>query len=601
MQIFYTVRPGESLQLIAQRWKLPIPSLIAANRLVPPYTIFPGQQLSMPPGVDLIRVNSGDTLYRLSQQYGIPLPVIIEANRLSPPYRIEVGQLLRIPPGVPYYTVRPGDTLYSIASKYNVITAGQIRPELIQQQNQLPSSLIYPGMHLIIPYAPPGDPGWIAYTSDRSGSYDIWLYRPFDGLNIPLTQNLGEEFSVPYWSPDSGRIAFIGKRGILYVIEIVTGATAQIDQIEPYTLLDWSPDSQSLSYMKQDQIVLYHTVTHQVRTIRSPGATDVQWFPSGRELLFQAPDSAGVSQLFKININGTEKRQVTQNTEGPLHDIRLSPDGTFALFTSPGVSISIISTINLTTGQTHTLQGGPLAKNYFPAWSPDSSLIAYSATASSDTGYYSLIETDARTGGNRRTWALSECFGTPVTWSPRGDKIVYLSGCRNQESSSQIWLVDINHPVPILLVTGGRITAVQWSPLTTDSFKVYRSTKYHVSFSYPASWQPVSEERAEGVDGFFQVSAISSDEELSEVCRSEAFHRLRPYGSQPQIISTKVQNQEACFIYPSSDQPIEMKKQAALIARYPRPIQIQGTTYPFFVLWADRNHIDQIVRSLSWI
>ena len=39
MQIFYTVRPGDTLYNIAMRWSVPLQALIAANNLAAPYTI----------------------------------------------------------------------------------------------------------------------------------------------------------------------------------------------------------------------------------------------------------------------------------------------------------------------------------------------------------------------------------------------------------------------------------------------------------------------------------------------------------------------------------------------------------------------------------
>ena len=103
--------------------------------------------------------------------------MIIEANQLKPPYILQVGQLLKIPPGVPYYIVQPGDTLNQIAKRYNVTTGGQSNSELIQKANKLSSTNISPGMKLAIPYAPPGNRGFIAYTSNRGGQYDIWVYN----------------------------------------------------------------------------------------------------------------------------------------------------------------------------------------------------------------------------------------------------------------------------------------------------------------------------------------------------------------------------------------------------------------------------------------
>ncbi|WP_419887251.1 LysM peptidoglycan-binding domain-containing protein [Neobacillus niacini] len=604
VQLFYTVRPGDTLYQIARRNELPVDSLIAANNLSTPNSIFVGQQLSIPPGVDVIRVKPGDTVYQISENFGVPSSVIIQANQLQPPYVIQVGQLLKVPPGVPYYVVQPGDTLFQLASRFNVVTGGESNFELIIKVNNLSSNIITPGMQLIIPYAPPGDRGLIAYNSNRSGSYDIWIYNPSNGMNQQITNGLAESFSTPFWAPDSTKIAFVGKEGILNILNLVDNRIAQIDQFGDGlgVFLDWSPNSQEIVYTKPNGLVIYNVITHRARILNAPGATDAQWFPSGTELLFQAFDTQGVSQLFRIKTNGTGKERITRNTGGRLNNVRLSPDGTFALYTTPGASISIIYSVNLATGNALEVKGGPLAKNYFPTWSTDSLSFAYSATAFENLGYFSLVRTAGRQGMNEVTRAISDCFATPVTWSPDSRKIAYLSGCKQQGSSSEIWLVDLTHPVPIQLVEGGSITALQWSPLPITSLKkTYSNSVYKIRFQYPSHWQRVNDERYEGEDGFFQISAIASDQSIEMVCQNEAFHQLNPYGTKPRIQHTRIRNQPACLIFPSQDQPSEMKNQAALIVQYPNPVTIEGTEYNYFILWADQNHIIEISNSLTFL
>jgi TolB protein len=604
MQLFYTVRPGDTLYQIARRWELPVESLIAANNLETPYTIYVGQQLSIPPGVDVIRVVPGDTVFKIAQYFGVPQSVIFEANKLNPPYIIQPGQLLKVPPGIHYYVVQPGDTLFQIARRFNVITRGLSNTELIREVNHLPSNTIFPGLKLIIPYAPPGDKGLIAYTSNVGGDYDIWLYNPSNGENVQFTIGLGESFSIPFWSPDSKRIAFVGKNEILYVIQLTEGTITRIDQFSEGlgVFLNWSPDSQKIIYTKQNDVILYNLNTHQFQKLNQPGITDVQWFPSGTELLFQAPDASGVSQLYRIQIEGTNKLQITQNTGSRFNNVRLSPDGLNVLYTTPGASISIIYTLEVSTGNVFEVRGGPLAKNYFPVWSPNSSVISYSATAFDNVGYFSLIRTTGKRGENDFTRAISNCFATPVTWSSDGRKIAYLSGCNNNGPASEMWVIDILHPVPVRLIAGTLITALQWSPSPSVPMKkTYSSTVYKVQFQYPSHWVRVTEERYEGQDGFFQLSAISTADTITEICHNEAFHQLLPYGSEPCIIKAQIQLEEACFIFPSEDQPPEMGGQAALIVRYPKPIQILGSTYNYFILWVDQEHLNEISSTLVFL
>ena len=44
----------------------------------------------------------------------------------------------------------------------------------------------------------------------------------------------------------------------------------------------------------------------------------------------------------------------------------------------------------------------------------------------------------------------------------------------------------------------------------------------------------------------------------------------------------------------------EEKEAAELIIKYPKPIQIDSFTYYYFVLWADKNHIEQIAQTIQF-
>lgn len=605
MQFFYVVRPNDTLQQIAKRRELPIQSLIAANNLPVSGQISMGQQLSIPQGVNIYQVQPADSVYRISQEYGVPTSMINEKNQLQAPYILQAGQLLNVPEGIPYYVVQSGDTLEQIAKRYNVTKDGEYSPDLIQQINELPSRTISQGMKLIIPSAQFNDDGFIAYTSNRGGTYDIWTYNLRNGENQQLTNGLGDTFSQPVWSPDSSRIAFVGKDRIIYIFYTVENIIAAIDQLEEggdFTL-DWSPDSSSLVYAARGIIILYNATLHEAEIVNQPGASDVNWFPNGSELLFQALDSSGISQLYSSGIVGTDRKQLTNNTAGPLQNVRLSSDGMFALYTTPGASISIINTLELSTGNVFEVKGGPLSKNYYPEWSPNSLQIAYSATDFERVGYFSQVRTVGHEGEDDRVRAISNCFSTPVTWSSDGRKLAYLSGCKEQESAKEIWVVNLNHPVPIRLIEGGNITALQWSPqpIMDVSKAEFTSEVFDVNFQYPASWKKITTERYEGSDGFFQISALFGSENIDEVCHAEAFQQSMPYGSAPQIIPKQTPYEQMCTILPSADQPAKMNGQAAFIVSYPTPTIIDGATYNYFVLWADQDHIKEISSTILFL
>lgn len=459
MQQFYTVRAGDTLNAIASRWSIPLRSLIEANNIADPSAILPGQQLSMPPGITAYTVKSGDTVYTISQQYGIPVPDILEANGLTSPNALTPGMVLTVPAGVPFYIVRQGDTLYQIAGRYNVATGGRPRPDLISAANPGLTGAVYPGMTINVPYMPSGGTGWLAVVSENN----IELYDPPSGEihTIPIPET--GRASTIFWSPSLGKIAYGGSSGTIYIILIDSGEIRKIDQISSPAFMDWSLDSDKLIYSNGREIRVYTVSNNTYRAIARPGASFVQWFPDDRVLLFEAKDPAGISQLFISNTDGSREMQITDNKEFPIHEVRLSPDGRYVLYTSPGASISEITVLDLTTRLQYQIPGGPQSKNFYPSWSPDSSRIAYSSAVFQNGKYFSLIRMSGVRGEADFTLAISDCYTTPVTWSPDGRGIAYLSGCGKDQPPKEVWSLDLTKPVPVNILSGHRYFNLDWS------------------------------------------------------------------------------------------------------------------------------------------
>ena len=138
-----------------------------------------------------------------------------------------------------------------------------------------------------------------------------------------------------------------------------------------------------------------------------------------------------------------------------------------------------------------------------------------------------------------------------------------------------------------------------------DMWIAFSSPAFAISLQYPADWQPVpgygspetGETRFGAINGFFHISAMDSDS-IDLATAAEAEHKLQPYGSQPTIETLQVRGQEARLILPSDDQPAGMQNQAAIIIRYPQPVNVVGTPCRYFVLWGDWPHIRTIAQTL---
>ncbi len=126
--VTYVVSPGENLYRIGLRYGVSVQTLMQANGLNNPRSLYAGQRLRIPTGsrtgaptvpavpppspaqgpnvqdgATTHRVSAGENLYRISLRYGQSIQAIAWANGLKNPYLIYKGQQLVIPnrQGVP--------------------------------------------------------------------------------------------------------------------------------------------------------------------------------------------------------------------------------------------------------------------------------------------------------------------------------------------------------------------------------------------------------------------------------------------------------------------------------------------------------------------
>ncbi|WP_422123835.1 LysM peptidoglycan-binding domain-containing protein [Planococcus sp. X10-3] len=135
----YTVKAGDTLYGIAQRFNTTVARLAAANNIpnvnflrIGQVLIIPGTSTTPPPATSTkYTVKAGDTLYAIAQRYNTTVARIAAANNLPNVNLLRIGQVLIIPgtsttppPATSVkYTVKAGDTLYGIAVRYNTTVA----------------------------------------------------------------------------------------------------------------------------------------------------------------------------------------------------------------------------------------------------------------------------------------------------------------------------------------------------------------------------------------------------------------------------------------------------------------------------------------------
>ncbi|NML04769.1 M23 family metallopeptidase [Sphingomonas sp. G-3-2-10] len=118
----YVVRSGDSLRLIAVKTGAGSEAIARANNLAAPYTIQPGQRLTIPPG-RYHTVRDGETGIAIAQAYSVDWGRIVTVNALQEPYILRTGMRILIPSTGP-------ETLEERAARFrididDIVTGGQ--------------------------------------------------------------------------------------------------------------------------------------------------------------------------------------------------------------------------------------------------------------------------------------------------------------------------------------------------------------------------------------------------------------------------------------------------------------------------------------------
>lgn len=95
------------------------------------------------------------------------------------------------------------------------------------------------------------DGRWIAWLSDASGEYEIWVQQSDGKEEARQVGDFGPPFKVGLqWAPDSESIAYADKTGTLYIVDVESGRRTEVfaDPFGNIDSISWSHDSNWLAY-----------------------------------------------------------------------------------------------------------------------------------------------------------------------------------------------------------------------------------------------------------------------------------------------------------------------------------------------------------------
>jgi Tol biopolymer transport system component len=266
-----------------------------------------------------------------------------------------------------------------------------------------------------------GVEGKIAFTSDRTGNYDIFVMNADCTELTQLTHDPAADWH-PAWSPDGTRLAFahsfLGTDIFIMNADGTDLRKCTDDEADDHEM-SWSPDGTKIAFASN-------------RTVVQSGSSDYD--------------------IFVMNADCTGLTQVTDN---PTDDREpaWSPDGTTIAFSSGGVGTP---GVNKLSGNYDIFVINPDGRgqrrltydrrdDQNPAWSPDGTRIAWKRdragadkllVMNADGSRAFQLVTDATGGEELSRDGLPD--GSPA-WSPDGSKLVFSS---QRTGNTEILLVN---------------------------------------------------------------------------------------------------------------------------------------------------------------
>nr|WP_137676929.1 amidohydrolase family protein [Parerythrobacter lutipelagi] len=314
------------------------------------------------------------------------------------------------------------------------------------------------------------------FTTGRSlGTGEVWLYHVSGGGGVKLVkrpnENHQKELGEPVYAPDGSAIYYTRNNTGGPIFEYAQDSNAGIFQIDRYDVQTGeiteavggyggavrpapSPDGKSIAFVRRDkdqsQLWVKDFASGRERMIYGSLDMDVQetwavtgvypnidWTPDSREIVFWAG-----GKLYRVDVASGASREIpfrVNDTRGvadaPHPVIEVAPDSfttsipKFASVSPDGRSV-VFETLGklyvkpATGGSARRLTSGD-GIEAFPAWSRDSSRIAY--VRWTDEGLGQIVTTGARGGNTSVVTSLPGHYRNPQ-FSPDGKTIVFEKG-----------------------------------------------------------------------------------------------------------------------------------------------------------------------------
>ena len=260
----------------------------------------------------------------------------------------------------------------------------------------------------------------LAYVSDNGG---IWLVGS-DGTDLRRLRGTDDAMDAAP-SPDAKYIAFTipsftDDRADIWLVGVDGKGLRRLTHDGESALPEWSPTGRRIFFFSNNygysMMNADGTGNHRLPKHHPPiGA----WSPDGSRVALTSTDSRNRSQIYVMNSDGSNRRQLTANRQSPVavsySDPTWAPDGrslAFARTIDERVDICRIGVDG--RGRRCIARGGAAVPNDAPSWSPDGGLIAFARSTGVGEAEIFVIRPDGT--GERQLTRGAQAF-SPI-WLP---------------------------------------------------------------------------------------------------------------------------------------------------------------------------------------
>lgn len=229
--------------------------------------------------------------------------------------------------------------------------------------------------------------GKIAFSSNRTGNYDIFVMNP-DGsaqTNLTQTPNVVEEW--PAWNPDGTRLVYT-RTGDLWLVDADGFAPTRIPVPGGPNMAAFRPKTNLISYTRfgdsdTDIFTIRQDGQNETRILNNPyGDYCGRWNADGSKIVFSTYDDANnTPNIFVANPDGSGQHKITfsKTDRSPCW----SPDGQQVVFESHRTGKEQIYIVDADgTGEKRLTYSA--ADDRYPVFSPDGKKIAFASNRDGD-------------------------------------------------------------------------------------------------------------------------------------------------------------------------------------------------------------------------